>query len=223
VIRRHGGFIESYGGHGARALFDDPARAAAAGCELVETLRRLAEAERGAGRIPVATAVALHRGRVLLGTVGEPDRLESLVLGEALRFVDRLQRLNAVYATRLLVSEAARAAGGAPPCAMRRADRVRLAGTDLVQDVYQTLPDGALGEALAAGAGRFEEAFDDWRRGRFAAALAGFRACLEAAPADVAARVWAARCERQLAEPPAGRWEGVRELLDERRSVARPG
>lgn len=217
AIRRAGGFVERVRGRGVRALFDQPQGAYAACSDLLCGSGPGVDDERGffSGEL----TLSMHHGLLLLGTVGEEGRMDSLVLGDVVALAQGLLGLGRRFGTRLLVTERALVAGALPGCGSRRVDRVRLAGSDSPPvDVHQVFPLDEARRLLATTAVRFEAALEAWRAGGFSEAHEEFRACLEAAPEDGVARDYVARCESRLAAgaPPAD-WDGVTELHEDRR------
>jgi adenylate cyclase len=99
AIRRHGGSVDKFLGDGILASFGavrasatfaaDAARAVEA---VVEEAAAWAEGRRAAGEEPLAVGVALASGRVMFGCVGDHDRLEYTVIGEAVNLAAKLEK-----------------------------------------------------------------------------------------------------------------------------------
>lgn len=110
-IARHNGIIDKFIGDGAMAIFgvpepssDDAQNAALAGMALVAVIdawrgERLAE-----GLLPVEGGIGIHYGDVIAGALGDDDRLEYTVVGDAVNTAARIERLAADLGTPLLVS-----------------------------------------------------------------------------------------------------------------------
>jgi adenylate cyclase len=126
AIQAHGGAIDKFMGDGILATFgctlpcDKPAadalRAAMAVCDASARF----VAERKAAGLPVLpVGVALTRGDVLFGTVGDGERLEVTVIGEAVNRAVKLEGHNKILRSRLVVDMdclvAAREQGAAAP------------------------------------------------------------------------------------------------------------
>ncbi|HEY0408939.1 MAG TPA: adenylate/guanylate cyclase domain-containing protein, partial [Candidatus Dormibacteraeota bacterium] len=99
AIRRHGGSVDKFLGDGILASFGavrasatfaaDAARAVEA---VVEAAAAWAGARRAAGEEPLAVGVALASGRVMFGCVGDHDRLEYTVIGDAVNLAAKLEK-----------------------------------------------------------------------------------------------------------------------------------
>jgi adenylate cyclase len=116
----------------------------------------------------------------------------------------RLEGLNKLYGTTILVSEPIRqAAEGA--FAFRLVDLVAVKGKHQGVRVHELLGPAGLAGPTADAARRYEEAFGAYRRRDFRAALL----VVEGQREDGPSRVLAARCRRLLEEPPPADWDGV--------------
>ena len=111
IVRKHGGSIDKFLGDGIMATFGASAGTdsyAADALRAVEEIMAAAaawqarvEAE-GRPCVPVNAAVAA--GRVVFGAVGEKDRLEYTVIGEAVNLSAKLEKHNAALGSRALAT-----------------------------------------------------------------------------------------------------------------------
>ena len=111
IVRKHGGSIDKFLGDGIMATFgasQGTASYAADALRAVEEIMAAAaawqarvEAE-GRACVPVNAAVAA--GRVVFGAVGEKDRLEYTVIGEAVNLSAKLEKHNAALGSRALAT-----------------------------------------------------------------------------------------------------------------------
>lgn len=105
-IERHGGLIDKYMGDGIMALFPDSADdALAASLELQQAVRRMNE-RLPDGCAPVSVGVGLHRGKLVLGTVGDRHRLDVTVISDAVNAASRLESLTKVRGEGIIASSA---------------------------------------------------------------------------------------------------------------------
>jgi class 3 adenylate cyclase len=105
IVRKHGGFIDKYIGDAVMALFpetaDDAVRAAIAMQHQVSLYNR----ERQEASYPsIAIGIGLHRGSLMLGTIGEERRMESTVIADAVNLASRLEDLTKAYGAPILIS-----------------------------------------------------------------------------------------------------------------------
>ncbi len=158
VVRRHGGSIDKFMGDGILASFGatrPSAEHAADALRAVEDLVGAAEAwrakraARGLDAPAVNAAVAV--GRVLFGTVGDPERLEYTVIGDPVNRAAKLEKhCKREAATVVMELEALRLAEaqGAKPAGLwsARSDR-RVEGLDRPVDLAVLVGEGRCSKA----------------------------------------------------------------------------
>lgn len=118
-----GGEILSFIGDSILAIFPDAngqsmqlacEKAVGAASSALERLKSLNEI-RAAARLPVLkVGIALHRGEVMYGNVGTPDRLTFSVFGAAVNEVARLDQLTKTLGQSILATGEFASAGGGP-------------------------------------------------------------------------------------------------------------
>jgi adenylate cyclase len=182
-------------------------RAALACAEATRALG-VSPAWRAAGLPPWHTRFGLHVDRVLVGNFGAPDRLSYTAMGDGVNLAARLEGLNKVYGTTILVSRAMRDAVG-DTFAFREIDRVAVKGKERAIAIFELLglPDEAEVRARQPLVDRYQAALASARQRRFHDALALLEtpACAD----DEPSRVLAARCRAWLTSPPPADWTGV--------------
>jgi adenylate cyclase len=168
VIRRHGGSIDKFLGDGIMATFgaslareSHAADAMACVDALVAAARRWEARMAAEGRPVRRVNAALTTGRILFGAVGEKDRLEYTVIGDAVNLSAKLEKHNGKLGTRALTTrqahDLARAQGYVPAAAARRIDGATVEGVSepldlvvLAEDAAAAPPGGGRAAAAAA-------------------------------------------------------------------------
>ena len=106
VVRKHGGFIDKYIGDAIMALFPNDADSAVqAAIEMFRILPDYNRARQERNRPPINFGVGIHTGHLMLGTVGEQDRMESTVISDAVNLASRLEGLTKHYGVNIIISE----------------------------------------------------------------------------------------------------------------------
>jgi len=106
IIRKHGGFIDKYLGDSIMALFpDSPDDAVAAAVEMIAVLEEYNKTRIEAKRDILQIGIGIHTGRMMLGTIGETERIEGTVISDAVNLASRIEGLTKVYDTDILVSK----------------------------------------------------------------------------------------------------------------------
>jgi|GEM_PF-1488091 len=107
AIDESGGFIDKYIGDAIMALFDDEAtdgalQAALAMRKILITFNR----ERVQRELPpIDVGIGIHRGEVIMGTIGFTSRIESTVIGDSVNLASRLEGLTKHYVCSVLVTQ----------------------------------------------------------------------------------------------------------------------
>lgn len=98
VVHGHGGTIDKFVGDGALLVFglpepaaDDAGRALACARDLRDAIARWSDELEAEGAAPVRIGIGGHVGEVFVGAVGDEQRLEYAVLGDAVNVAQRLQ------------------------------------------------------------------------------------------------------------------------------------
>jgi len=108
IINSHNGIINKFLGDGFMAVFgapvsdkDDSINAISAGLEIISRVK--SESEKG--NIPATgIGIGIHRGMAMTGSIGSPQRREYTVIGDVVNIASRIESLNKIYNSRLLVS-----------------------------------------------------------------------------------------------------------------------
>ncbi|MDX1663857.1 MAG: response regulator [Candidatus Promineifilaceae bacterium] len=105
VIQQYGGFIDKYLGDGLMAIFpssvDHAVEAAIRICKMVGSFNR----ERATAKFEaIRVGTGIHTGRLILGVIGEPERMQGTVIADAVNVAARLEGLTRVYGVSLLIS-----------------------------------------------------------------------------------------------------------------------
>ena len=227
TIRAHHGIIDKYIGDAVMAFWAPPFVAgdahAAQAC-----LAALAQQEAIAAlRADLGNIVGLRRnvpefrvrmglatGEVVIGTIGSPTAKSYTVIGDVVNLAARLEGLNKLYGTDILVSEETfRLAQGAVEA--RELDTVAVAGKKEPVRIYEVLaPAGRLDSTLTAARARYGEGLALYRSRAFDDADRLFAQCLTERPSDGPAGAMRARIRRLRDTPPATDWDGVWRLTE---------
>jgi adenylate cyclase len=110
LIVSNGGSIDKFLGDGILASFGAVASSATAAADalraadaVIEAADRWAAERTAAGRQPLSIGLAVASGRVVFGAVGDAERLEFTVIGDAVNFAAKLEKHNKDEHTRALV------------------------------------------------------------------------------------------------------------------------
>ena len=205
VVRRFAGMVDQYIGDGIMALFprsvDDALHTA---MELQAEIARFSAALVAAGEPPVALGIGLHTGRVILGVIGEEERMQGTVISDAVNIAAHLERLTKVYGARILATlPAVQQLSSRAHCRRRTLAVVRVKQRSEPVTVVEffdadPLPLADLKEATLSD---FEQGLASFNAHDFSAAAGRFQSVLTASPEDAAARLYLNRATYLLANP----------------------
>ncbi|WP_163996984.1 adenylate/guanylate cyclase domain-containing protein [Pyxidicoccus caerfyrddinensis] len=218
VVRSTAGQVDKYIGDSVMAFWGAPVRTdrhAHLACEAALKLRAvLAEKqdawEKKFGR-RLSFRAGIDTGEVVVGDMGSQLKSNYTVLGDAVGLAARLESVNKVYGTWVLVGDAA-AQLASDSYVFRMVDHVRFKGRSQPVRVHELLGRrGEITPRMQEQLALHEQALTAYHQRRFAEAHALFeRASMDFH--DTVAAVYVGRCGRYLVTPPPADWDGVHGL-----------
>jgi adenylate cyclase len=176
------GFLDKYIGDAIMALFGAPRprpdHAVLAVRTAVIMLERLAELNRrwrDEPWAPVRIGVGLNSGEVSLGNFGSERRVEYTAIGDTVNLASRLEGLNKIYGTSVLVGQPTRQRLG-DEFWIREIDRVQVKGKEEATRIYEVLGRREDGRPCPVDIARFEAGLAAYRAADWDEARACFRA-----------------------------------------------
>ena len=220
ALHHHGATVDKIVGDAIIAFWGAPTpmpdqtdRALKAVLECRDTLEGLNQTWRAQNLPELPTRFGLATGPVVVGNMGARTRLAYTVLGDTVNLASRLEGLNKVYGTTVLVDIGTQQAAE-DGYVWRRLDRIIVAGKSQATDIYELLGEtGTVPQVKLTAARRYEAAWDKYRSGDFHQALeelAGFEA--EFGP-DAAVERLRQTCEAYRRCPPDPDWDGVSRMM----------
>jgi adenylate cyclase len=222
AIHAYQGVLDKFIGDAAMAFWGPPfsatgdhaaqaCRSALAQIRVMETLRlELPELTGMRRNIPVVDLrVGLASGDVVVGNIGADKARTYTVIGDTVNLASRLESVNRVYDTRILISGETRSLAG-DLIEVREIDWIAVKGKSERATAYELM--GIRGEVVKerlAVRDRYEEGLQFYRTRNWSAAETSFRGVLELAPSDGPSQEMLKRIAGLQSSPPAGDWDGV--------------
>jgi adenylate cyclase len=209
-ILASGGTIDKFIGDAVMAFWNAPRTIEDHAMVAVRTVlanHRALAAQRttwlAAGKPGLHARVALHTGDAVVGNIGSEARLDFTAIGDTVNLASRLEGLNKLYGTELLISDATlRLVEGR--VVVRPLDRVAVKGKTTGSMIYELLGlTGEVDAGVVALAERHARAMDAYFAQRWDDAIE----LLD--PVDEAAKVIRARASEFRSAPPPADWDGI--------------
>ena len=219
VIRDHHGFVDKYLGDGVMALFpgeaDDAIRAAIA---MRQQLARYNRERQSQGKIPIELGIGLHTGLLMLGTIGEAERMEGTVISDAVNLASRVEGLTKRYGASLIISEQTLSRLQDPTkYSFRFVDKVQVKGKQDSVSVFEVF-DGDSDEVMELKLNtkeEFEQGLFLYHDQKFPEASVHFNKVLKDNPKDEAARLYLQRAAHFMINGVPDDWSGT-EVMHEK-------
>ena len=216
VVAAQGGTVDKFIGDAIMAFWGAPALTvdhAARACETaIRSQRKLAELRAApdlAGLANIRARVGIATGEVLVGNVGSHDRFNYTVMGDTVNLASRLEGLNKLYGTEILISDRAYQAARESIVA-RPVGVVQVKGKRQCVEVWEPLGLASEDDAVARDLARlFVQGLAAYIARDFRGAVEQYKAALRLRPEDKPATVLLERCREYLGAPPPDTWDGV--------------
>ncbi|MEM7407629.1 MAG: adenylate/guanylate cyclase domain-containing protein [Pseudomonadota bacterium] len=139
VVREHRGFIIKYLGDGIHAIF--PQRAddgVGAGIEKLETVKAYNEYRLSTNRQPIQIGIGVNTGSLMVGMVGESDRMQGDSFSDDVNLTARIEGLTKFYGVNFIITEATRSRLETPDAYnIRFLDKVQVVGRSNALTLYE--------------------------------------------------------------------------------------
>lgn len=209
IVLEEKGTLDKYIGDAVMAIYNAPldvAGHAGHACRsAVKMMVKLDElnrsfVERGLQTIDIG--IGINTGDAVVGNMGAAMRFDYTAIGDNVNLASRLEGLNKMYGTHIIVSESTKLLAGSE-LPFREIDLVAVKGKQLPVPIYELMvtDDSPLRD-------EFGEALRLYKNREFPDALQMFERLYEL-KSDCVSNLYIGRCRDFIASPPPEEWDGV--------------
>ncbi len=200
IIRSNHGFIDKYIGDAIMALFPGgPDDALKAAVNIKYYLAKYNQKRIGLGFPAIDIGFGIHTGSMILGTIGEMERMESTVISDAVNLGSRLEGLTKYYGVSILLSQPTiEKLTSLQDYHYRRIDKVRVKGKEQFITVVEIF-DGDVSAVFDLKKEMnpvFENALQKYEEKNFQEARKLFQDVLNRFPDDTPSKMYHERCSK---------------------------
>jgi len=215
VIIRNQGTVDKYIGDAVMAYWNAPRNCddyAFKACKTaIQGLQKLSFLQEKWVRLnkPIFKArVGINTGNVVLGNIGTEEHLSYTVIGDNVNLASRLEGLNKVYGTTIMISDVTLKACG-DRLVTRPIDLVGVKGKDKKIMVHDLLGiAGETSESTIKFCTDFKIAFAAYFKKDWSAGLSLFQKLVSENPYDKLCQIYVDRCKDYQQNPPDASWDG---------------
>lgn len=214
----HQGTLDKYIGDAVMAFWNAPTRdtkhalhACQTAVNMLERAEKLNNCKRQQGLPEFKLRIGINSGEAVVGNVGSDDRLNFTALGDAVNLSSRLESINKIYNSEIIVSNTTyeQVKTEFP---FRLLDEVAVRGKRKGTTIYELLTKPNL-EHLQQHKQEFAKAFELYQKGEWEQSIALFEQLTPAYPEDRLAYIYIERCQQFINSPPVV-WDGIWRIED---------
>lgn len=202
VIREYNGFVDKYIGDALLALFPGSAEdAVRAAIKMQEQITLYNNHRYNSGYIPIDIGISLHTGTLMIGTIGEEERMQSTVISDAVNLASRMESLTKVYGVKIIMSMSTLSQLDNPQIYhCRFLGRIRVRGKQFPVALFEVYDSDspAIVRIKEKTKTDFEKGIILYYQNKYSQAQAIFNHILRLNPFDKTARLFKEHCEQKV-------------------------
>lgn len=213
IVLKHRGMLDKYIGDAIMAIYnapvnlpDHPEKAVLTALEMIRELKRLNEDFKKKGFPEIQIGIGIHTGVAITGNMGTNRRFDYTAIGDTVNLASRLEGLNKLYGTNIIISYSTfQNLSTEVRALVRKLDLIRVKGKKEPVKVYELIEENS---PLIELIKDFEKALSLYRQRRFKEAEEIFKH-LSNTFYDKPSEIFAQRCRDFCLTPPPDDWDGV--------------
>lgn len=218
IVLRHRGMLDKYIGDAIMAIYNAPVElpqhareAVLTALEMIKELKGLNEKIKKQGYPEIRIGIGINTGEAITGNMGTDMRFDYTAIGDTVNLASRLEGLNKLYGTNIIISSSTfQAIIDKEEFKTRELDLIKVKGKKEAVRIYEVMvKDSPFIPAIED----YERALGLYRERRFKEALDIFRELANRFN-DRASMLFAQRCLSYIESPPSDDWDGVFEAKE---------
>jgi adenylate cyclase len=215
TVESNGGTVDKYIGDAVMALWGAPRLDADQARNACRAALDANKAVRDSGitddrGAPLQVRIGLHSGIAVVGNIGSSRRLNYTAIGDTVNLASRLEGVNKVFGTSILISEETRLAAG-ETFNTRELAEVSVVGRAEPIRIHELLGEGPMTQK-PSWALVYEQALQAFRQRKFTTAIRLAKQVQRERPDDGPSAWLLGICQTLLEAPPSAAWRGVVQL-----------
>jgi adenylate cyclase len=217
ILMKNEGLLDKYIGDAIMAVFGAPIEKhnhASLACKTIIEINRAINIHylEGKATTRLITRYGISTGPMVVGNIGSERRLDYTAIGDTVNLASRLEGVNKIYGTNIILSEFTKEKIG-EEFFTREIDTIRVKGKTQAIRIYELLDPMSINDmSFQRCLEHFAEGLRQYKKGEFRDALISFQAGQALKADDGPTNVFLKKCDRLLLSPPDGLWDGVTTL-----------
>ncbi|MBF0224944.1 MAG: tetratricopeptide repeat protein [Desulfobacterales bacterium] len=190
--------------------YDHAKRACLAALAMKKRLSLLRDEWSKIGRPPLRARTGVNSGEMLVGNLGSPYRFSYGVLGDNVNLASRLEGLNNMYGTEILIGQnTAKLVNDS--FYLREIDRVRVKGRQQTVSVFELIESKSktISQEIQTIIELYAEGLSEYMKQNWEKSIKFFKEAIECNPNDKPSSIMLERCINYKRKPPLENWDGV--------------
>lgn len=217
IIRDNSGTIDKYIGDAVMAFWNSPVaddqhcyHACLSALKFQEKLSLLNKRWREEGKAELPTRIGIHTGEAIVGNLGSSTRVNYTAIGDNVNLASRLENINRIYGTKILVSESVVKAVESF-FVFRVLDSIAVKGQKMHHRIYELVSEKGpqVEQSLLDYVNDFSDAFEAYQNQQWDQAIGLLAKLIEQRPDDKAAELLLDRSTKFKLKSPPKDWDGV--------------
>lgn len=220
IILRNRGTLDKYQGDSIMAFFGAPISfpdhalyACRAAIEMQTFLETSNKFLKDSKNFELKTRIGINTGDMIVGNIGGTERFDYTVIGDSVNLGSRLEGVNKIYGTKIIISENTFKFVASQVIA-RELDFIKVPGKNVPLRIYELI--GILDDKISPSILKFIDLFSNalalYRRREWKKSIEKFNEILNNYPNDYPSKLFIERANYLINNPPAPDWNGIFEI-----------